>query len=294
MTADAGTGKTTMALEMARLLTNGKNGFLDQQEGATTIGKVLFIGTDGGASAFGTLSDYASDLGDCHEWSNVEFWCEEPGKRKPWTLTLPNLELLVQRLSKGDVRAVFIDTINAVFQGGGISPYLGPVDQYLRLLKSIVCPYGPLVMLGHTNRSGSGIKGIGGSPAFQEVPDGLHRLERLKQADEEGTLIFRWTVEKLRGEQFRQFSYSKVDGSFRVVEGHFFTNCGDRLLKAIAARKAVKEHTTPKLLAQDIKEAPSSVRAALTRLRQRGWIVKVGTGFALTPEGEARLGELKF
>jgi hypothetical protein len=112
---------------------------------------------------------------------------------------------LAKRLEEGDITAVFIDTINSVFQGAGISPYLGPVDQYLRLLKAIVCPYGPLIMLGHTNRSGSGMKAIAGSPAFQEVPDALHRIERLKQPQEDGTLIFKWTTEKLRGESTGSF-----------------------------------------------------------------------------------------
>jgi hypothetical protein len=291
--ADAGTGKTTMSLEMARLLANGGSGFLDQQEGPTKKGKVLYLGTDGGAGAFNMLSDYATDLAEADQWANVEFWCEEAGKRKPWVLTLYNLELLASRLEQGDIKAVFIDTINSVFQGAGISPYLGPVDQYLRLLKAIVCPYGPLIMLGHTNRSGAGIKGIAGSPAFQEVPDALHRIERLKQPQEDGTLIFRWTVEKFRGESFRQFSYARIDNEFKVVEGHYFTNCGDKVLAAIQARKALKDPTSPKYLAQDTKEAPASVRSALTRLRQRGLIEKQGTGFRLTPAGEQRLAAIK-
>lgn len=292
--ADAGVGKTTMSLEMARLLANGSRaGFLDQQEGVSRAGKVLYIGTDGGSTAFQTLSDYATDLADAHVWSNVEFWCEEAGKKKPWVLTLPNLELLAQRLSKGDITAVFVDTINAVFQGAGLSPYLGPVDQYLRLLKAIVCPHGPLIMLGHTNRTGAGIKGIGGSPAFQEVPDALHRIERLKHVQEDGTLIFRWTVEKLRGESYRQFSYVRADDQFRVVEGHFFTNCGDKLLGAIQRLRAINEPTAPKHLVAVTKEAASSVRAALMRLRQKGLVDKKGTSFLLTKAGEARLKEIE-
>lgn len=292
--ADAGVGKTTMSLEMARLLANGSsNGFLDQQEGVRKTGKVLYIGTDGGSTAFQTLSDYATDLADAEQWGGIEFWCEEAGRRKPWVLSLPNLELLVKRLEQGDIRACVVDTINSVFQGAGISPYLGPVDQYLRLLKAIVCPYGPLIMLGHTNRSGAGIKGIGGSPAFQEVPDALHRIERLKQPQEDGTLVFRWTVEKLRGESFRQFSYARIDDQFKVVEGHFFTNCGDKLLACIKRRREEMAPTSPKCLIADTKEAASSVRAALTRLRQRRLIEKKGTGFVLTDLGEARLEEIK-
>lgn len=291
--ADAGVGKTTMSLEMARLLANGGSGFLDQQEGPSKQGKVLYVGTDGGASAFDMLSDYATDLAEADQWGNVEFWCEESGKRKPWVLSLYNLELLAKRLERGDISAVFVDTINSVFQGAGISPYLGPVDQYLRLLKAIVCPHGPLIMLGHTNRSGAGIKGIAGSPAFQEVPDALHRIERLKEPQEDGSHIYRWTVEKLRGESFRQFSYARVDGEFKQVEGHYYSNCGDKVLVAIKARKSTGEPTTPKHLASDTKEAPASVRKALQRLRQRQLIEKAGTGFKVTPLGEQYLKSIK-
>jgi hypothetical protein len=292
--ADAGTGKTTMSLEMARLLANGGSGFLDQQEGPSKKGKVLFIGTDGGASAFDMLSDYATDLAEADQWGNVEFWCEESGKRKPWVLSLYNLELLAKKLERGDISAVFIDTINSVFQGAGISPYLGPVDQYLRLLKAIVCPHGPLIMLGHTNRSGAGIKGIAGSPAFQEVPDALHRIERLKDPQDDGTHVYRWTVEKLRGESFRQFSYARVDGEFKQVEGHYYSNCADKVLVAIQARKSTGEPTMPKHLANDTKEAPASVRKALQRLRQRQLIEKAGTGFRVTALGEQHLNTLRF
>jgi hypothetical protein len=291
--ADAGVGKTTMSLEMARLLANGGSGFLDQQEGVSKPGKVLFVGTDGGSGAFGTLSSYATDIATVDEWRNIVFWCEEAGKRKPWCLTLHNLELLVQELAKGEIKAVFIDTINSVFQGAGISPYLGPVDQWLRLLKAIVCPYGPLIMLGHTNRSGAGIKGIGGHPAFQEVPDALHTIERLKQPADDGSLVFRWTVEKLRGESFRQFSYSRTDDGFKLVEGHYFTNCRDRVLIAIADLKEAREPTAPKALAAHTKENSNSIRSALLRLRQAGLIEKRGTGFALTDQGTERLKEIK-
>jgi ribosomal protein S19E (S16A) len=293
LSADAGTGKTFISLEMARLLANGGSGFLDQQEGPTQKGKVLFIGTDGGAGAFDMLTDYATEIAPVDEWKDVIFWCEQAGERKSWSLTLYNLELLAKEVEKGEIKAVVIDTINAVFQGAGISPYLGPVDQYLRLLKAIVCPHGPLIMLGHTNRSGSGIKGIAGSPAFQEVPDALHRIERLKEPQEDGTHIYKWTVEKLRGESFRQFSYARVDGEFKQVEGHYYSNCGDKVLVAIQARKSTGDPTSPKHLVSDTQEAPASVRKALQRLRQKGLLEKAGTGFKVTPLGEQHLASIK-
>lgn len=291
--ADAGTGKTFISLAMALLLANGGSGFLDQQEEPTKTGKVLYIGTDGGAGAYDMLSEYATELAPVEDWGNVIFWCEEAGKRKPWSLTLYNLELLAKELEKGEIKAVFVDTINAIFQGAGLSPYLGPVDTYLRLLKAIVCPHGPLIMLGHTNRGGAGLKSIAGSPAFQEVPDALHRIERLKEPQDDGTHIYKWTVEKLRGESFRQFSYARVDGEFKQIEGHYYSNCGDKVLVAIKARKSTGEPTTPKHLANDTKEAPASVRKALQRLRQRQLIEKAGTGFKVTLLGEQHLATIK-
>jgi len=148
-------------------------------------------------------------------------------------------------------------------------------------------------MLGHTNRSGSGIKGIAGSPAFQEVPDALHRIERLKEPQEDGTHIYKWTVEKLRGESFRQFSYARVDGEFKQVEGHYYSNCGDKVLVAIQARKSTGDPTSPKHLVSDTQEAPASVRKALQRLRQKGLLEKAGTGFKVTPLGEQHLASIK-
>lgn len=300
--ADAGVGKTHMALMMAHKLINGGEGFLDQQEGPSSKGNVLYIGTDGGPIAYTMISDYAQNLADRSEWSGLEIWAEEAGKRKAWCLTLYNLELLRVRLEKGDITAVFIDTVNAVFQLAGVNPYTGPVDHYLRLLKDLVCKYCPLIMLHHTNRSGSGMKSIGGHPAYQEVPDAIHRIEHVKEKDqEEEGKRFKWHVEKLRGETRREFSYRSLDGDVQIAEGHYFTNCGDKLLVEIKKKRAAFDskgfpelgNTTPKSLATAIQEPPSSVRTALSRLRQKGLIEKKGKGFQLTSKGEARVLEIK-
>jgi hypothetical protein len=291
---DGGAGKSCMALSMCYSIIHGTKGFLDHQEPAVFNGKILYIGTDCGAGAYDMLKTYALEIGEAEEWENVIFWCEEEGKRKPWTLTLYNLELLHKELAKGEIRMVIIDTINSVFQGANISPYLGPVDQWLRLLKAIVCPYGPLLMLGHTNRSGSGIKAIGGSPAFQEVPDILHTIEKPKQPAQDGPDVYKWSVRKLRGESSREFSYTRVDGELAIVAGHFYTNCGDKVLAAIQAIKDAKDHPSPKTLVAYTKEASNSVRSALLRLKAKGLIIKRGTCYQLTDKGERRLKEIKY
>ena len=291
---DGGAGKSWMTLAMCYSIIHGTKGFLDHQEPAVFNGKILYIGTDSGAGAYDMLQTYALEIGEAEEWENVMFWCEEAGKRKPWTLTLYNLELLHKELAKGEIRMVIIDTINSVFQGANISPYVGPVDQWLRLLKAIVCPYGPLLMLGHTNRSGSGIKAIGGSPAFQEVPDILHTIEKPKQPAEDGPDVYKWSVRKLRGESSREFSYTRVDGELAIAAGHFYTNCGDKVLAAIQAIKDAKDHPSPKALVNYTKEAPNSVRSALLRLKAKGLIIKRGTCYQLTDKGESRLKEIKY
>lgn len=291
---DGGAGKSCMALSMCYSIIHGTKGFLDHQEPAVFNGKILYIGTDCGAGAYDMLKTYALEIGEAEEWKNVIFWCEEEGKRKPWTLTLYNLELLHKELAKGEIKMVIIDTINSVFQGANISPYLGPVDQWLRLLKAIVCPYGPLLMLGHTNRSGSGIKAIGGSPAFQEVPDILHTIEKPKQPADDGPDVYKWSVRKLRGESSREFSYTRVDGELAIVAGHFYTNCGDKVLAAIQAIKDTKDHPSPKALVNYTKEASNSVRSALLRLKAKGLIIKRGTCYQLTDKGESRLKAIKY
>jgi archaellum biogenesis ATPase FlaH len=297
--ADAGAGKSYMSLVMAHRLING-GGFLDQQEGPARKGNVLYIGSDMGSTAFTTLKQYAQEIAEDHEWGGIEFWCEEAGTRKAWCLSLYNLELLRRKLNEGDIDLVIIDTCNAIFQLAGVSPYTGPVDHFLRLLKDLVCSTSSLVLLHHTNRNGSGIKSIGGHPAYQEVPDAIHRIEALKKQDDQ-ELIYKWHVEKLRGESKRSFSYESVDGELKVVDGHFYTNCGDKLLIEIKKRTPALDskglpllgNTTPKELAIATGELPSSVRTALTRLRQNGLLRKKGKGVRLTAKGEARLIELE-
>jgi hypothetical protein len=118
---------------------------------------------------------------------------------------------------------------------------------------------------------------------------------------EEGKKLFKWYVEKLRGESRREFSYSSLDGEVRIEEGHFFTNCCDKLLVEIKKKRAAFDskgfpelgNTTPKSLATAVQEPASSVRTALTRLRQKGLIEKKGKGFQLTSKGEVRVMEIE-
>lgn len=293
LAADAGSGKTLMTLELSTCLSLS-TGFLDQQEGRSgqKKSKVLFIASDGGASAWGMLNDYCDTLQTVERGAELEVWAEDSeAGEAAWNVSLPNLERLAQRLAKGDLLAVVIDTANACFQGAGISPYTGPVDQYLRLLKAIVCPHAALWINCHTTRSGQGMKAVAGHPAWQEVPSAIHRIERLKKEEGEAP-VYKWTVEKFRGESPRSFHYQRVDGEFQLVAGaHYQENIGDLLLRTIHERQKAGLPTKPSALSEATKKSSNSIWCALQRLRQQRLIKSQGTGNRITEKGLARLAE---
>jgi hypothetical protein len=295
LAADGGAGKTLTSLELATCISIGA-GFMDQQEGSgQKKGKVLFIATDGGASAWGMVNTYCDQLQSSDRGADIKVWAEDPElEEAPWNVSLPNLERLAQAVANNDYVAVFIDTANSAFQSAGISPYVGPVDQYLRLLKAIVCPYAALWINCHTTRSGKGMKAIAGHPAWQEVPSAVHRIEVIKKGVNEPD-TYQWTVEKLRGEPKRSFNYQRVDGEFVLVDdSHFQENINDLLLRTIQEHERTPGlFTKPSALAAATKKSSGSVYTALTRLRQQRLIRSHGTGNKLTDKGLARLAALE-
>jgi RecA-family ATPase len=292
LAANAGAGKTLTSLELAICLSIG-SGFMDQQEGrGGQKRKVLFIATDGGGSAWSMISDYCDELQSTERGAEIVVWAEDPEvKEAAWNVSLPNLERLAKEVAKEDYLAVFIDTANACFQGAGISPYMGPVDQYLRLLKAIVCPKAALWINCHTTRSGQGMKAVAGHPAWQEVPSAVHRIERLKKEGNEAD-VYKWSVEKLRGESPRSFNYQFVDSEFKLVEGsHFQESIGDLLLREIYERQKAGLPTKPSELAAAIQKNGNTIRSGLKRLRQQRLIKSKGSGNHLTELGLALLAD---
>jgi hypothetical protein len=240
------------------------------------------------------LNDYCDALQTVERGADIEVWAEDPeAEEAAWNVSLPNLERLAKRMEKGDLVMVVIDTANACFQSAGISPYTGPVDQYLRLLKAIVCPSAALWINCHTTRSGQGMKAIAGHPAWQEVPSAVHRIERLKKEEGEAP-VYKWTVEKFRGESPRSFNYHRIDGEFQLVgASHFQENIGDLLLRTIQERQKAGLPTKPGALAEATKKGSNSIWCALQRLRQQRLVKSQGTGNRLTDLGVARLADLE-
>lgn len=296
LAADGGAGKTLTSLELATCISICK-GFMDQQEGRSgqKKGKVLYICSDGGATAWPMLNTYCDQLQSFERGADIEVWAEDSeAGEAAWNVSLPNLERLAKRMEKGDLVAIFVDTANACFQAAGISPYVGPIDQYLRLLKAIVCPSAALWINSHTNRSGKGMKSVGGHPAWQEVPSVIHRIERIKKGEGEPD-TYQWTVEKFRGESPRSFNYQRVDGEFVLVDGsHFQESIGDLLLKTIHHHQQTPGLLTKaSALSAATKKSTASVWTGLSRLRQQRLIKSHGTGNQLTHQGLARLAELE-
>ena len=289
--ANASTGKTLAVAEMATVMSARDRGFLDHEAPRTdgaddTRNTVLVIASDGEASAYSMWEAYLQDLSADERGANIEIWAQddETGEQA-WNVSLRNLDRLVRRLDQGDVCLVAMDTANAILRGAGVNTGIGPIEAYLRLLKQIVCRHCPLVVTQHTNRSGTpDIKGIGGHPAFQEVPSVIHMIEAKRQAD--GTLLRIWHVLKLRGSNYRRFAYELRDGRLVVTEGHLFENCDQQVLLALHKQLLIKAGTTPGELIRATKRPSQSVYNALERLRGAKLVRRYGSGYRLTPSGQ--------
>jgi hypothetical protein len=292
--ADAGAGKTHQTLAMIRAIQERRYGFLDQEtprhiNTTDTRSTVLYIATDGEGGSFGMIADYCErvGIGAAH---NLEVWAQDDDTGEAaWTVSLPNLERLAQRLADGDVALVVIDTAKAAIEGAGISIGIGPVGTYLRTLKAIVCRHCALWINHHTNRTGRGIKSIASHPAFMEVPGGVHTLELIDRNGEGNA--WRWTVQKLRGSERRSFLFDIGPDGPRVIEGHFYENCREQVLAVIAARWRGQRDTpslptTPAALAEHTGRPIKSIYNALDQLRQQRLIRARGRGYRPTPQGE--------
>jgi hypothetical protein len=285
-------GKTAASAELATVMSAQDRGFLDHEAGRTDPHDdprqtVLVIASDGEGSAYDMWESYLQELRADERGARIELWAQddETGERA-WNVSLRNLERLVQRLAHGDVGLVVMDTANSVLRGAGVDVGVGPIETYLRLLKQIVCKHCALWMTHHTNRSGSpDLKGIGGHPAFQEVPSVIHMIEVKKQAD--GSQLRVWHVLKLRGSDYRRFAYELRDGALQITEGHLFQNCAEQVLVALHTQQLLKAGTAPGELVRVTGRPAQSVYNALAELRGAKLLRRKGNGYRLTPAGEA-------
>ncbi|AII42165.1 hypothetical protein KR100_01935 [Synechococcus sp. KORDI-100] len=298
LVSDAAAGKTTAFCELATVMTARDKGFLDHE--APRIdppddprSTALVIASDGEGTAYSMWENYLASINGQERGALLEVWAQDDEKgENPWNVSLHNLQRLYKRMAMGDVAVVIIDTANAVFRGAGINVGTGPIETYLRLLKQIVCRTAPLWISQHTNRNGgTTMKAIGGHPAFQEVPSVVHLIEAKQQAD--GSKIRIWHVLKLRGSNYRRFSYVLEAGELKVTDGHFFENCREQVLVLIHKQILVAGFTSPSDLIRLSNRPPQSVYNALDELRGMKLIRSRGRGFRLTSAGERFVESLK-
>ena len=298
LVATAFGGKTTACAELATVMSARDRGFLDHEAPRTddttdTRNTVLVIASDGEASAYSMWESYLQDLSADERGANIEIWAQDDDTgEQAWNVSLRNLDRLVRRLEQGDLCMVVMDTANAILRGAGVHAGIGPIETYLRLLKQIVCRHCALLITHHTNRSGTpDLKGIGGHPAFQEVPSVIHMIEAKPQAD--GSLLRLWHVLKLRGSNYRKFAYELRNGSLVVTEGHLFENCDQQVLVALHKQLLIKAATAPGELIRVTKRPPQSVYNALERLRGAKLVRRYGNGYRLTPSGQAAVDAMR-
>jgi hypothetical protein len=300
LVSDAYGGKTVAAAELATVMSARDRGFLDHQAPRTDPeddprNTVLVIASDGEGSAYDMWESYLHELSADERGAKIELWAQddETGERA-WNVSLRNLERLVQRLAHGDVCLVVMDTANSVLRGAGVNVGVGPIETYLRLLKQIVCRHCALWINHHTNRGGRpDLKGIGGHPAFQEVPSVIHMIEVRKQADD--TKLRVWHVLKSRGpgSDYRRFAYELRNGGLQVTEGHLYENCAQQVLVALQSQLLVKAGTAPGDLVRVTSRPAQSVYNALNELRGAKLVRRHGNGYRITPAGEAEIERLR-
>jgi hypothetical protein len=298
LVSNASGGKTVASAELATVMSTRDGGFLDHEAPRTDLHDdqrrtVLVIASDGEASAFDMWDHYLQELRAKERRAKIELWAQddETGERA-WNVSLRNLERLVQRLTQGDVSLVIIDTANAVLRGAGVNVGVGPIETYLRLLKQIVCRHCALWITHHTTRAGTpDLKGIGGHPAFQEVPSVIHMIEVKNRAD--GSQMRIWHVLKLRGSDYRRFAYELRDGELRITEGHLYENCAQQILAALHNQLGHKADTAPGDLVNVTGRPTQSVYNALAQLRGAKLIRRHGNGYRITPAGKAELERLR-
>lgn len=301
--SDAGAGKTLACAELATVMACRDKGFLDHDSPRNDSltdprKKVLVIASDGEGTAFDMWEQYLHQVGAEERGviasEAIEFWAQNDSTgEQAWNVSLPNLDRLAERVKKGDICLVIIDTANAVIRGAGLDAGVGPIEHVLRLLKQIVCKFCPLVLTHHTNRqSGKNVKAVGGHSAFNEVPAVIHLITRL--SDQSGNLQNEWNVAKLRGSQSRQFTYSLSDDGFEVTSGDVIVNCTDCILKLIGRQREAGLETDRRTLSTKSEYSLSSVDAALSELKRMKLIRKKGQGtWCLTPSGEEKANILR-
>ena len=297
VSGDAGSGKTSAMLDLARSLIFGTT-FADSTEDCPAFNqKVLFIGSDGGPAAEGVLGQFLGQMEVLENdyWSDhFLYWASDSESNSPsWNLSLGNLIKLKEKVDTGEVGLVIIDSLKAVTAGTDYSIDDRRIGDVMRLVQAIVTPKASLVWIHHTNKSGkTNSHSAGGVTDICEIPSAVFSMIRnWDEGQKEQTNKF--VVQKLRGSNTRSFdfTYQPVSGLTPTEPQETTAKELDTRISEIPASilKAINGSDYGRLGRQKLSEIlgkPTNTIDNYTReLKEDHLITKAGNGFKLTREG---------
>lgn len=296
---DAGSGKTSIALDMARSMIQGRT-FADGSEPCSTTGKILFIASDNGPSAEINMVDYLSKMNVLYDERVQErfvYWSANLESSEPsWNLNLANLILLQNEVKTGDYDLVIIDSLKATCAQTDYSIDDRSIGDVMRLVQGIVTPHAALCWIHHTNKSGkSSSHSAGGVTDIIEIPSAAFQVQRDWDDEAKTAQTNTLKVHKLRGEDSRQFTYdfdfltgviphSDFDSGAREIELRKSLYPSAILVAMRDAPKATR--FSRQKLADLMQVSPNTLDQHIKELKDKKLIVSHGTGYKLTKDGQ--------
>jgi KaiC/GvpD/RAD55 family RecA-like ATPase len=232
---EAGTGKTTAALVLARAVLQG-TGVLDHEE-PPAMGKVLFIASDSGpqplVAAMQDLEMMNMPEVQCGDEQRFFVWAADQGNESTaWSADLRGCIDLLEFVKDEHIDLVVLDSCKAICRGTDVDYSNNhSVTALLTYLKDVIAPHTSLLLLNH---DGTARNATAGAKSWKEIPSVVHQLQIEEQ---NGQLMHErrlWELRKSRLGPLRQFRYRLTDGEPVLCVGEeTIRNCRARLMKVL-------------------------------------------------------------
>jgi KaiC/GvpD/RAD55 family RecA-like ATPase len=232
---EAGTGKTTAALVLARAVLQG-TGVLDHEAPAAK-GKVLFIASDSGPQP---LVAAMQDLGmmgmpevQCGGEQRFFVWAADLGNESTaWSADLRGCIDLLKFVKEERIDLVVLDSCKAICRGTDVDYSNNhSVTALLTYFKDVVAPHTSLLLLNH---DGTARNATAGAKSWKEIPSVVHQLQIEEENGQSRHERRLWQLRKSRLGPLRQFRYQLTDGEPVLCLGEeTIGNCKVRLLNVL-------------------------------------------------------------